>query len=845
MAEEMRQHMDELTRQYVADGMPPAEALSAAQRRFGGVAQIEECCRDEHGFVWLGQLLKDIWFATRSLARARGHSLTVLFNLILGIGVTTVVFEITDAIILRASPYPKTGQLFYFGFEDKQGQTQYDTFALQFQCDREQTSVFSEYAAAEPQLCNLVVDGEPTPANIANITDGTFGTLGIAPVLGRGFLPEEFKAGFNNVVVISDGMWRKNFNASADVLGKKLLVDKQLCLIVGVLGKEQRTPRYFGADVYRPLVFKIDPAKILEPVVYVIARLKPGITREVALGALSAVKLPPLDEGVSVFLAGQKTILTKITELDRPDIYWVMFAAAAILYAVACLNAINLMLIRLLGRRRELSIRLAVGGSRWQVVRLLVFESLILSLAACGAVSIAARWFFTPLLAKLYGNTSSLDPSYLNWRTFGCIGFLSIFASIGIALVPMVRLFRADIGSGLKDGGPTLGESPRTRRVRNTFVVLQAAFAVILLIGTGLMVRSFDKLRHEDLGVDPHGKVKVQIVFARGYEIRGDETYHLFERLQRRLSLIPGVKSASFGQDSILQGSYLSNVNLKMADGTYQAMALNFNSADYGKAAGLVMKKGRWLSGKPGVVEVVINEALAKARFGDKDPLGGIITCQATGDMQYPVVGVVKDVRETLRSPAGPRAYAPAFMFPPDINTIILRLDDNPTKELADVVRHAIYEVDPNLIASDIRSIDQQVSDTMWEENYAYMVLKVLSAIALGLTVVGLFSVVAYTVSCRMTEFGVRLAVGATPWDLNGLVMRRGLAAVATGIAIGIAGSLAVTRFMQSLLFETTPNDPIVYAGVAALLVAAGAAACWLPALRAARVDVVRLLRTD
>jgi putative ABC transport system permease protein len=184
-------------------------------------------------------------------------------------------------------------------------------------------------------------------------------------------------------------------------------------------------------------------------------------------------------------------------------------------------------------------------------------------------------------------------------------------------------------------------------------------------------------------------------------------------------------------------------------------------------------------------------------------------------------------------------------MFPPDIDTIILRLDDDPAKEFTDVVRHAIYEVDPNLIASDVRSIDRLVSDTMWEENYVYVVLKVLSVIALGLTVVGLFSVVAYTVSCRMTEFGVRLAVGATPSDLNGLVMRRGLAAVATGVAVGIAGALAVTRFMQSLLFETAPNDPIVYGGVAALLVTAGAAACWLPALRAARVDVVRLLRTD
>jgi hypothetical protein len=305
------------------------------------------------------------------------------------------------------------------------------------------------------------------------------------------------------------------------------------------------------------------------------------------------------------------------------------------------------------------------------------------------------------------------------------------------------------------------------------------------------------------------------------------------------------VREVSFGQDSLLVGGFFGTAQLLMPDGTYQAVAGNFVSADFLKASGLVLKKGRWLSGRRGDYEAVINEAFAKARFGDEDPIGKTFKILVSGDFATPVVGVVRDVKETVRSAPGMRFYVPDWVYPPNVSTLVLRLDRDPGKEFAGLVRHAIYQFDPRLIATEVSSINEIVSNEMWAERQAFTILKGLSVIALVLTVGGLFSVIAYTVDSRTKEFGVRMALGAQPADLHRLVMKHGLMTAGVGVAVGIAGALALTRFMQSLLFETAPYDPLVYAAVALVLLAAAVLACWIPARRAARVDIARLLRTE
>jgi putative ABC transport system permease protein len=795
--------------------------------------------------VWFGQFLSDLRYALRSLCRAPGFSLTVLFTLILGIGVTTLVYEITAWVIFRESPFPRSEQLYFIGSRDKNDISQNYRPGIFYQAYQDQTSVFQEYAAVEHPVSNVVLDGQPAPVNVTNVSKDCFHTLGIQPVLGRGFLPEEFSDGRNNVVVITDLTWRRHFGASPAVLGKKVTIDRQVCIVVGVLNQEQQFPANFGGEIYRPLVFKLSPGAVFTPALVVIGRLKQGISRENALAALDVVKLPPLPQWASAFFADQKTILTNITELNRPDVWWVMLAAAVFLYAIACLNAVNLMLIRLLDRRRELSIRLAVGGSRWQVTQVVAIESLLLTLGAWLVVTLFVRWGFPPIFAFLNGNDSSAYVDYWDWRTLLSIGGLSLFACLSATVAPASRLLRANISSGLKDGGSSIGESLSAGRLKNSLVVVQAAFAVILLTGTGLMVRSFQELRKVDLGFNPAGKVKVWVIPSAGYDLKPEARLELFERLQRRLSVLPGVKGAAYGQDSLLMGKFWGTGQLKMADGTFQAVAGNFVSSDFNQAAGLTLKRGRWFTKKTGVVEVVISETLAKTRFGDRDPIGQSVQLQVSGDAQYLVVGVVKDVKDSMRASPGMRIYFPAWGYPPNVSTLVLRLDKDPPKEFAGLVRRAVYEVDPNLVTTDVRSINQEVTDTMWVEHYAYNILRGLAAIALILTVVGVFSVTTYTVDSRMTEFGVRLALGSTPSQLNNLVIRRGIAATVAGIVAGIAGALGLTRLMKSMLFGTTSYDPTVYAAVALVLLASSIVACWIPARRAARVDVARLLKSE
>lgn len=843
LSEEVRTHVEMATEDNIAKGMTPDDARYAALREFGNVAQVQERTREERDWVWLEQIWKDTGFAARSLARVRGFTLTIWVTLAVGIGVATVVFDLTSHMLFPL-PFPQSEQLFLIGFKDKQNPFSPYRTGLHLQAYQEQVRAFSEYAAVSREITNVVVQDEPVIANLLSASLDCFRTLGIKPVLGRGFLPEEHRPGADNVVIISDVFWRQHFGASPDALNRKVLIDQQICTVIGVLARAQPFPPTFDGEVYRPLVLKADPANPFTPILFTIGRLRPGVAVEQARAELAAVKLPALPPWAAAYFTEQETVLRKPAELSRPETLWVMLTAAALLYAIACLNAMNLMLVRLLGRKMELSIRLALGGTRRQIVRLLVIESVGLSLLASLTVVFAARWLFPPIFAALTNSEAVRYVSFWDWRTLGCIAGLSVLAGVAVVLVPIWRLFRTDISPGLKDGGRAMGGSRRLGRLRSTLVMLQAALAVILLAGTGLMVRSFEKLRHVDLGFDPIGRVKVQIAFPRGFEPAPQARLQLFERLRERLATLPGVRQASAGQDSLLIGSFWGTAQLQMPDGSYQPVAGSFVTENFLQTAGLTLKRGRWLSDK-GVYEVVINETLARARFGDENAVGQSIKLLVNGDYPIPVVGVVHDVKETVRSGAGMRIYTPASLYPPNISTLLLRMDHDPGKEFAGLVRHAIYEFDPKLIVSTVSSINEAVDNSMWAERNAFTILKGLSAIALGLAAVGLFSVMAFTVNSRTKEFGVRLALGAGPADLYRLVMNRGLATVAMGIVMGTLGALGLTRFMQSLLFETTPNDPVVYLAVAGVLLVAAVLACWLPARRAAKVDPTIALRAE
>jgi predicted permease len=842
MAEEMSHHMEELTSSNIEAGMSPQEARFAAQRRFGGVAQLEERCRDERGFVWVGQVLNDLTFTIRSLYRSKGFTLTVIGTLVLGIGLSTAVFNLTAASLLFDLPYPKPAQLFEIGYSDPQNPASYWIPLFQFLAYRDQTSAFSEFATVRPRMANVTILGEPAENWVLGITDGSFQTLGIKPVMGRGFLPGEFHAGQNRVAVITDLYWRKFFHSDPDILNRVVMVDRKPINVIGVLAPGQTLPDSFYGNLFCPADLKTDPDNIFITI-SAIGRLRGGVSKQQAVAQLAASKWPPIPSWASDYLSHQRPVLGRMIEIARPANLWIILAAGSFLFAISCLNVMNLMAIRLLGRRRELSIRFAIGGSRFQVIRLLLIESLFLSGSAGLCVALLVKWVFPPLFSALNGNDAAYFQNFWDWHTLACVFGLSIVACVSAVVLPSFRMLAMDINSGLKDGGPKVGESPRAAKVRNSLVVIQAAFAVILLIGTGLMVSSFERLHRLDLGFDPIGKVKVQIQVPENRPLKADERVRLFEKLQERMRTIPGVRDASFSQDSLFTGFFAGTAELMLEDGTSVPVAGQFVSSDYQRTAGLVLKEGRWLSGKKGEVEAVIGETMAKVRFGERDPIGLSFKIKVSGDMPYKIVGVVRDVRETVRAPAGIKYYVPYWMYPPNINSLLLKMDSDPKSEFSAVVTKAIHQVDPQLIVQSVRSVNEIVGSTMETERYAFVVLKGLATVAFGLTLVGIFSVISYSVDSRMNEFGVRLALGATSWNLKTLVIKKGLGAVSLGLVVGIVVAMALTRFMDSLLFETKPFDPVVYVFVACALIIPSVAACWLPACRASRVDVVRLLR--
>ena len=801
-------------------------------------------------------MLSDLRYAVRSLTRSYGFTLTIVVTLALVIGTAASIFTVTDWVLFRSDPWPDKARLFVIGSRSvtvTMNGTGISSnpfiIGIQFLACQEQTTVFSEFAASQYDPVNVVIAGEPVKLAVQRVSAGFFHTLGVSPILGRGFLPEEFQPGADNVVVISHRCWQEHFGGSPDVLGRDLNVDQRACKVIGVLPKEQVFPTFAYADICRPLILNIDPANPWGYMLFVIGRLKPAVTPEQAQAALKAVKIV-LSPQFEKFAAAQELSLVRIDELKklyRPEIYWTLVGAVGFLYAIACLNATNLMLVRVLSKRRELSIRLAMGGGRWRTMRLVVVESVLLSLLACTAGVMVTHWIFPVLMRGTTSASTWGSAVALSWRVLGVMAGLTILTGFLVALVPAWRVFRAGILEGIKDGGMTQGESPHLARVRNTLVVLQAACAVILLAGAGLMDRTLMKLQQVDLGFDPTGKVKIQMTIPAGYHAEREDRLELFRRLQQRLKAVPGVTNVAFGSDALLAGFAMPSTQVRLPGGGEIAIARDDVSYDYLKTAGLTLVRGSWLPAvRDNGTQVVINETLAKKLFGKQEPIGHAIDIVEDGKVHpWQVVGVVKDIRENMRAVPEMHVYCSDWWWPTRLSTMILRLNRDPEKGFESLARRAVYDFDPNLVVWNVQAMNGWVDGMLGMERLTLSILKVLSAIALALAVVGLFSVLAYTVDRRMGEFGVRMALGATPADLIRLVMRRGVALTAIGIVVGLAGALVFTRFLRSLLYETTPYDPVVYLVVAALLVTAAAVACWLPARRASRVDVARLLRTE
>lgn len=802
-------------------------------------------------------MLSDLRFVFRALARNRTYTWVTVLTLAVGIGAAASIFSVVDWVLFRAGRFPGDVHLVGGQGDDRP----FSPIRLEFmtRAYETETRAFQAFAKAAPRQGNVVIGGQPVESSWLGVSPNLLPMLGITPWQGRGFLPEEAAEGRDQVVIVSNHFWRRHLGAREDALGSRIMVDGTVCTVVGILGEAQVFPMYLYRGVYRPLVYRVDPAQPWALQFFLLAQLAEGVTREQAEAALRTVKIdfPP---HTPPYFSRERATLSSLAELNRvarPEVHWMMLGAVGFLYAIACLNASNLMLVRMLGLRRAMSIRLALGGGRWRIIRLLGLESVMLALLSALAGLLVANWLF-PLLLSSAGGPVPGSRGWANWtlgwRIVGVMAILTVVASVLPALIPAVRVLRTDIHSGLKDGGATLGEGRGLARLRGLLVVLQAAFAVVLLVGAGLMIRTLANFQKVDLGFEPAGLVKVFFGYPRNFPPQGDgweARLHRLREIEAELRRIPGVQAAGFGQDVLLPGWYQATHTLLATDGRPVKAAMTGFGNGFEAVAGIKLKRGRWHNQSQGN-EVLINESLARALWPEgTDPVGQHVRLEGGNPGAGPdwkgwlVVGVVADLRGTLREAPGHYLYGPEAWNAAAFHCFVLRVASGGEAALGDAVRRRLYAFDPQIVVHYTLPVSAHRDQQLWTERTVNVVLTVLAGIALLLTVVGLFSVLAYTVDRRRGEFGVRLALGATPADLAALVVRRGVLLALGGMLAGLASALMLTRYVQALLFGVTGNDPWVLVAVAGLLLATSVLACVLPARRAARVNVAQLLRSE
>ena len=799
-------------------------------------------------------MLTELRFALRSLARAPGYVIAVVGILALGLGSATAIYSTVAGMLFPGRQFPGADRL--VRIESVSRGSTYSlpmVFLPRVLAYRENATSFAGMAVAQTDTLNLVLNGEPEGVSVARVTADLFPMLGVVPALGRIFLPGEDKAGAPAVAVLTHWLWRDRFGSDPAAVGRDIVLDERSYRVIGVLPRDFSAPLGASARLYLPLALPAAATVQRSSTTYgVVARLKPRITPAQAQAELRAIRIgagTPLAE----FIESYQTVVTPMTAgPSYPDfvrirlMFWTALGAVGFLYAIACANAGGLMLVRSLGRRRELGIRLALGGSRWAVVRPILLECLALALVSILASMLFAKWLFPALMALAPGNDGTLTRTLtLSWRTLGFLGALGLLTGLIVAAGPAWRATHADANDTLKEGGHAVGESRRLRALRGGLVVVEAALAVTLLTGAGLMVRTFQRLQNVNLGYDPSHKLSVHISLPRDERLAPDIRLARCNQFVERLTRLPGVQGAAMASPIIPSGH--SPRKLRIADRP-EAGEIEAESADvspeYVATLGVKLRAGQnfdqFRPGGPGIA--LINETMARKYFPGRNPVGQRLELSAREKLE--IIGVMGDVR-TQREDARPRYYTPHWESRSGTFTMLVRTAGEPGPKFGAELRRAIYEVDPKFAVSSIQTLEKRLAYEVALERLMLTVLEVLAALALLLAALGLFAMLAYTIDQRRGEFGIRLALGASPESIYRLVIGRGLVLTAVGVVLGLGAAAGLTRFLESLFYQTSRHDPLTYGLVGAVMLLVAVPACWLPARRAARVNPVELLRAQ
>lgn len=803
----------------------------------------------------MNTFFQDVRYGVRMLAKNPGFTLVAVLTLALGIGATSTMFSFANGILLHSLPYKDSERLVLVDENSLQrGVTSMGVSFPNFLDWREQNQVFSGIASYMGGNFTLTGGGEPEQVSGVWMSYDTFEVLGVPPLLGRTFTAEEDRPEHDNVVILSHGLWERRFGADPSILGQSLIINSRSRAVIGVMPPDFKFPD--TAELWAPLALTTETWTRTDHGLSAIARLNPGVTLEQAQENMSAVALrieelnPVTNEGLGVALISLHEGLVS----DYRTALLILMGVVGLVLAVACANVANLLLARASGRHKEMAIRTSLGASRWRILRQLITESLLLGIMGGALGLLLAFWGIDLLLAAIPIEFPFWMKFQMDTRVLAFTTGIALLTGLIFGTAPALQALKVDLNETLKEGGRGLASASRNR-LRRLLVVVEVALSLILLIGAGLMIRSFMHLIDVNPGLNPENVLTMRLGLPSLKYNAPEKRQAFFKELTERVSALPGVQSSSaitglplggnnWGRSLTVEGYPVLSVG--------QAPSINHCvvTPDYFQTMGIPMMAGRDFTdadSSKGLKVTIIDEGLAREYWPNESAIGKRIRFGPPEDNEpwHTIVGVVGEVKhQSLILTQRRSVYLPHAQISVGSMSLVLRASTNPENLIA-AIRSQVKEMDADQPVTNVRTMEEVISRSVWQSRFFTILFGTFAAVALLLASVGIYGVMAYSVSQRTQEIGIRLALGAQKRDVMKMVVRQGMKLSLIGAGVGLAGALTLTRLMESLLFETSATDPLTFIALAAALMAVALAACYIPARRATKVDPIVALRYE
>ena len=799
-------------------------------------------------------LWQDLKYAARTLRKNAGFTAVAVLTLALGIGANTAIFSVVNGVLLRPLPYPDRDRLVMVWERSSQtGQVQNVISPANFLDWRAQNRVFQQMSVISWGVGTLTGQGEPESLRGRQVNAPFFEMLGARPALGRTFTEDDDRPGAPRVVVISDRLWKRRFGSDPGAVGRNITLNNETVTVVGVMPADFRFLSE-GGDYWIPI--QLNPAKDYRAqsgrYMRAFAKLRPGVTIAQAQKEMDGIaarlsrEYPAFDKDWGVTLVG---LHEQMTGTVRPALL-LLLAAVGFVLLIACANVANLALTRAMLRRREMAIRASLGAGAARLTRQLLTESLLLSLLGGAAGAALATWGVDLLLALGPQDIPRLQSVQVDGAALGFTLLVSLATGVLFGLAPAWHARRINFNQTLKEGGEKTEAGGH--RVRGAFVVAQVALSLVLLIGAGLLGRSFLRLQGTPTGFEPRNLLTMRVDLPGARYAKHEKEIEFFSEAVKRIAVLPGVEPAGgvvfLPFSDMLAGTDFTIVG-RPAPAPGEAPITNVVVAmpTYFSTMHIPLRRGRLFS-ESDTAEAprvfVVNESFARGFFPGRDAIGQRLVVDMGDTVPGEIVGVVSDIKQTaLDESEKPTVYYTFSHLPIGFMTLVVR-SAAPRQQLAAVSR-VVRQLDPDLPLADVATMEELIADSVSQPRFHSLLILIFASVALLLAAVGLYGVLAYSVAQRTREIGIRMALGAAHGDILRLVVGQGLGLVALGLLIGLGTALGLTRFLSSFLFGVTPTDPVTYAGVALLLAAVALAASYIPARRAMRVDPMVALRYE